>query len=106
MEPGAVDRHHMRVDLDHGRRHTQRLVREARDRARAQAQLQRAAFAHRVGGQPQQAGQHALHVVELHHLRLADAHRALHPDRTQVQETHAVGFADRGFRKLFGHARS
>ena len=36
-------------------------------------------------GQPQQRGEHALHVVQLHTVGLVDAHRTLDPDAAQVQ---------------------
>jgi len=50
------------------------------------------------GGQPQQHGQHALHVLQLHMLGPGDAHGPLHPGRAQVQVAHPVmlGHAHRG----------
>ena len=49
------------------------------DRGGAQAELHRVARASRRAAPQQQPGHHALHVVELDVVRLADAHRALHP---------------------------
>ena len=105
VEPAATDVDHHRVELDHGGGHAQRLVREAGQRRRAHAELHRAPLAVVRRVQPKQAGQHALHVLQDDLLRLAHPHRALHPDRAQVQVAHAVGLRQRDRREAAGLRR-
>mmetsp|Transcript_4996 Transcript_4996/g.18197 ORF Transcript_4996/g.18197 Transcript_4996/m.18197 type:complete len:384 (+) Transcript_4996:2034-3185(+) len=94
-EPLPAGSDHFRIDLNRRGLHPQRAVAEPCQRRRTQAQLHRVALAQRGGLPPQHPGAHALDVLELQLVGLADAHRALHPDRVQVQEAHAVEFAQR-----------
>ncbi|WP_404935459.1 hypothetical protein, partial [Mitsuaria sp. TWR114] len=70
-------------------------LRQKRVSAPAQAQLHRLALGHLAGVAPEHPGHHALDVFQLQLLRLLDPHRALDPDRVQMQEAHAVEFAQR-----------
>ena len=98
-EPLFGHRHHLRTDLDDGQgRVGQAAVAPARQRRRAQAQLQDG------GRRPheQQPGHHVTDVGQHQRLGPADRHRPLHPRRAEVQVADAVqlGEADDGARRL------
>ena len=88
LEPSAAGNNDLRVDLNRRGAHAKLLIAKLGKRRSPQAKLHRTQLGHGQRFKKQQPRHHALHVFEFDLIRLVDQHRALHPQRAQVQVAH------------------
>ena len=100
LEPAAAHGQDLRVELNGRGLGAQLFVAELGDGRRTQAQLHGVHSGHFSGVGKQQPAHHALHIFQVDIKRVANAHGALHPGRSQVQIAHVTIVRDADFGQL------